>query len=184
MRLVAECELEYCDKVTKITKGLCVGHYGQLLRGETLRPLKYQLPPERRTGQPCSVASCDRAIKARGLCAAHYHHVIRGGEPKAIRAIRSKGQGTVNKAGYRKVFRPGHPNATGKGVIAEHRLVMSEILGRPLLPSENVHHINGVKDDNRPENLELWTTSQPKGQRVADKLAWARQMLDLYGDIA
>ena len=70
--------------------------------------------------------------------------------------------------------------ADRKGRVAQHRLVMSESLGRPLLDSENVHHINGVRDDNRLENLELWNTSQPAGQRISDKVAWAVELLRLY----
>lgn len=62
----------------------------------------------------------------------------------------------------------------------QHRWVMEEILGRELLREEEVHHINGVRDDNRPENLELWTKSHPCGQRVEDKVKWALELVALY----
>jgi HNH endonuclease len=50
-------------------------------------------------------------------------------------------------------------------------------LALPLMPGENVHHRNGVRDDNRPENLELWTRPQPPGIRATDAVAWAREIL-------
>lgn len=66
-------------------------------------------------------------------------------------------------------------------MVLEHVKVMSEMLGRPLRPGENPHHKNGVRDDNRPENLELWVVKQPKGQRPADLLAWAHEVIERYG---
>lgn len=69
----------------------------------------------------------------------------------------------------------------GKKVL-EHRHVMSLFIGRPLYRHETVHHLNGQRADNRIENLELWSHSQPYGQRVCDKLKWAREIITLYGD--
>jgi hypothetical protein len=58
---------------------------------------------------------------------------------------------------------------------------MEQKIGRKLLPGENVHHINGDRADNRIENLELWSKSQPAGQRVSDKIRWAKEILATYG---
>lgn len=60
--------------------------------------------------------------------------------------------------GYIMILVPEHPFANSYGYVMEHRLVMEKYLGRYLVPNvDDVHHINGIKDDNRLENLELMT---------------------------
>jgi hypothetical protein len=83
-------------------------------------------------------------------------------------------------SGYVDIFSPDHPYRNTQLYVREHRLIMEAALGRYLLPDETVHHKNGVKTDNRLENLELWATMHPPGQRVTDLLSYAREIIARY----
>jgi hypothetical protein len=93
---------------------------------------------------------------------------------------------TTDKCGYVQIWIPasdpycgdGDNRPTTSGMrVAEHRYVMAKHLGRMLTAYENVHHKNGVRDDNRIENLELWSKPQPCGQRVDDLIVgWMNEM--------
>lgn len=91
----------------------------------------------------------------------------------------------INRDGYVMVYindtdRPFIRSKT-RTYELEHVLIMSRHLNRMLTKHETVHHMNGRRDDNRIENLELWSSSHPPGQRVADKIQWAREILAFYG---
>lgn len=124
----------------------------------------------------CLAADCDLQASTRGCCEQHYYRLVRYGDPNYVKPL-GVAKRRVQRGGYVAVYQ-----GLGKRRILEHRLVMQEALGRPLLPTENVHHVNGVTSDNRLANLELWDKSQPSGQRVEDKVAWAREILARYGD--
>lgn len=114
----------------------------------------------------CTVDGCENPARARGWCGMHYRRAmyeggVGGPQPK----IATRGQGTTDKAGYRRI------KVEGKQVY-EHRYVMEQILGRSLLPTESVHHKNNIKHDNRPDNLELWSRVHPNGHRVVDLLTY------------
>lgn len=79
------------------------------------------------------------------------------------RSFNWKGGRLKDRLGYIQIWKPEHPNAKMAGYVHEHRLVMSEYLGRPLESYEFVHHRNGIKDDNRLENLELMTKKVHRG---------------------
>lgn len=130
----------------------------------------------------CHVEGCTRAARVAGMskpvCGLHHERMIRWGQygpPEPVRRPRRKktpytdlgeGRWLATDSGYvyRKV-------GASKSRL-EHRVVMEEILGRPLTRRESVHHMNGVKHDNRRANLELWVKPQPAGQRVQDLVDW------------
>lgn len=85
---------------------------------------------------------------------------------KGKRSTAWKGGRIKDRLGYIQIWLPEHPNAKIGGYIHEHRLVMSKKLGRPLETWEFVHHKNGIKDDNRLNNLEIVTKNLHFGDVV------------------
>lgn len=124
-------------------------------------------------GQQKEIAAGSLSNKTTKSCG----HPHRGKESHQWRGGRSRWA-----QGYIRLYLPEIP---GKGKdpryrVFEHVLVMEQKLGRSLLPGETVHHKNGIRDDNRIENLELWATKHGSGQRVEDLVAWAEEILSRY----
>ncbi len=172
------CVVDTCDR-SALTRGWCEGHYRRWLATgdiEADRPLGTRVVAHRYAPDtPCMVDGCDRPVLAAWMCGTHYGRWQRLGDVKADMPIQphdKSGSGTNHK-GYVVVSVDGKQKR-------QHRVVMEQMLKRPLIKGENVHHINGIKDDNRPENLELWISAQPAGQRVEDLIAFAHEILDRY----
>jgi hypothetical protein len=77
---------------------------------------------------------------------------------KGRKSINWKGGKYIDNDGYMLILSRTHPNANNQGYVREHRLIMEKHLGRILLKSEIVHHINNDKKDNRIENLMLFSS--------------------------
>lgn len=127
----------------------------------------------------CTVSYCDRIHYAKNLCKSHYNRT-RLNIPVEVpwTAQGDWTQWKINRYGY--VERTRRVDGRQEKQL-QHRVVMAESIGRELFSEETVHHKNGVRDDNRLENLELWSSSHPPGQRVEDKLKWAMEIIALYG---
>lgn len=170
------CSVAGCGRSGRLTRGLCHAHYARFWRigkvGEApFRPKAYH-------GAICSVDGCERVAKASGMCGMHYQRFKCGGDVgEAVARKTADGSGYIARGGYRIVW-------DGERRVLEHRLIMERQLGRALLDEETVHHRNGIRTDNRPENLELWSSKQPSGQRVSDKVRWAIELLRRYPEFA
>jgi hypothetical protein len=159
------CRELNCEQATQYA-GYCMTHAE-----------RYREGPFR---QDCQVDGCSNrcAIFYTGLCRGHQRQRKLGQELQPLKRIAPSHGRLKNELGYITIWAPDHPNARKNGRVLEHVAVVSAHIGRALLPEETVHHKNGNRADNRIENLELWSSRHPAGQRVQDKVEFAREILD------
>lgn len=169
------CSVEGCNQKHK-AYGFCNLHYVRFKKyGTTDVPVKL-----------CSIEGCNGKHKGLGYCDLHYQKYKKYGDPLIV-VHAPQGSGYV-KNGYKCI------QINGKQ-YTQHRLIVEDIIGRNLFSNETVHHRNGIRTLNSANincifeneckcaeyhNLEIWSTHQPQGQRVADKLQWAYEIIKMY----
>ena len=174
------CIHEGCERKPK-ADGLCFMHYK---RRETGKDLDDPIRRKYLEDETCIAPWCERKPKCNGFCRMHYDRDRLGRDlslvprrfefPEILTLeIISRMTWTLGVHGYLTAIRSGRS-------FKQHRVIWEAYNGRKLKPFENIHHKNGIRDDNRIENLELWTKAQPCGQRPEDLVAW---VLDNYREL-
>jgi hypothetical protein len=156
------CAIDGCNKKI-FARGWCSAHYSLWREHGT---------PERQriVNTVCTVDGCGKKATAKHMCNMHYHRWKNHGDALYEPSTPAE---TVDQIKWLAPGEQGYVYGTFKNKrVSQHRVVWEQRHGRALHPFENIHHINGIRHDNRIENLELWTKPQPTGQRPEDLVAW------------
>ena len=180
------CSVEGCGKRV-LARGWCNMHYSRWRATGEVGPAEAKYLYRSGT-RPCSIEGCDRYVRggSRYMCKLHYERFRLTGDPGPAKPkIAAKGSGNwYFHQGYLR--RSEYVDGKLTRSVLQHVEVMEQELGRRLVDGENVHHKNGIRHDNDPDNLELWLKMQPSGQRVTDLMEYIakyhadamRQLLD------
>jgi hypothetical protein len=170
-----QCLQVNCDR-DAVAKGLCSAHWKRNQKGQDM-----DLPVRNFRGRSiCLWNNCEKVVQKFGLCYVHADRKKRGAPMDGPTPLEKSRQKSIKDVKWSK-DKSGYVTGSlhGKRRI-QHRCIMEEKIGRELFKFENVHHINGIRDDNRIENLELWTKPQPCGQRPEDLVSW---VIDHYREL-
>ncbi len=188
---------EICKKKKSVVKKCSTVHCSS----KCFQITKIKRMQNGKTCTSCNQEIYDHATRKHGLCPLCYRKSWQKENPEKLTSNKlvaerrriskglpldhqfkaKNGSGCKKPNGYRTISKKGHPNAYKNGDILEHVYVMSEHLGRTLHKGEIVHHKNGIRHDNRIENLELWDKAHPSGQRVEDRIKYYIDFLERHG---
>lgn len=176
----SRCIIDGCEG-RRQRHDLCTKHFHQAFKGGAFGPIP-----------KCEIVGCSRNVStcSSRYCGMHASRLTRTGSAGPAESLNKKRDG-ITDDGYRVV-------SIGRKTFLEHRLLVERYIGRQLKRHEEVHHRNGMRADNSVgpcvlshrcdcddamHNLELWSTSQPRGQRIEDKVRWALELIREYPDV-